>query len=608
MASEREVFDFSGWATRHNIRCSDGRTIRHGAFKDNDGDIVPLLYQHNHNDPKAVIGHALLENRDEGVYAYCALNNSDEAISAKEAVRHGDIDSLSIYANKLKQNGGDVLHGNIREVSLVLHGANPGAFIDNIVQHGDTEVFDDCGEIYNGEMIDTETEYELVDKLEHAEDGNSGDDEETIKDVFDAMSDKQKAVVYFMVQQATAQAKGGEVKQSEEGGNTDMRQNVFDQSVEGAKSEELKHMEELKAKFPDIMDDLKKHRYQNLNDAIIAHAEELGMTLSHEDLTYGIKKDIDWLYPDPEEMNTPPGFIKRDDSWVGDFMGKVKKSPFSRLKATFADITALEARAKGYAKKGQKKKEEVITLMKRTTQPTTIYKKQKFDRDDIVDITSFDILAWIRSEMDMMLKEEVARAALVGDGREGGNEDKIDENCIRPIFTDDDLYSIKDVIMKDEDETGATLAQKIIDEAVRSRKDYEGTGTPTMYLTEDLLSEMLLLKDGVGRRLYPTIEQLATAMRVSKIQTVPVMENQKYTGKESGAFAGNNAKELTLQAIIVNPNDYVLGSTRGGQSTFFEQFDIDFNQQKYLLETRLSGSLMKPKTAIVIATKEYEAV
>lgn len=576
-----EIFDFSGWATRHNLRCSDGRTIRNGAFKDQDGDIVPLIYAHNHNDPAAVIGHALLENRDEGVYAYCALNDSDGARAAREAVKHGDLDSLSIYANNLQQSGGDVLHGCIRELSLVLHGANPGAFIDNVVQHGDQMIYNNEGWIYNGEMIDHETLYERVPILEHED--KEDDSERTIKDVFDEMTEEQKAVVYFMAGEAEKKAKEdmkSEAKHSGIEGDDTMKRNVFDQSV-NATDPAIQHgMSEMVAHKSDIFKDAKK--LGSMKEAVLSHAEE-----------YGIK-DINWLFPEDKNVNVPPEWIKRDDSWVAAFIGAVKKVPFSRIKTMFADVTEDEARAKGYTK-GKKKIEEVFKLLKRSTEPTTIYKKQKLDRDDVIDITDFDVVAWMKQEMDFMLDEELARAILIGDGRSAVAEDKIAEDHIRPIWKDDDLYTIKAQIEPKADATEDDRARAFIRQAVKARRNFKGTGTPTLYTTEEMLSDMLLLEDATGRRLYDDVNKLATAMRVRAIVTVEVMENQ--TREQTGT-------NYDLAGIIVNPADYVLGATRGGEKNFFDDFDIDYNQMIYLLETRRSGALVKPHSAIAIEFKQ----
>ncbi len=600
MASKRKIFDFTGWATRHNIRCSDGRTIKKDAFKDDDGSVVPLIWQHNHDDPAAVIGHALLENRDEGVYAYCALNSSEKGLAAKEAVKHGDITALSIFANHLQQSGGDVLHGEIREVSLVHHGANPGAFIDNVMIHGDMNVYQEEGFIYNGELLDTETQYELV----HADDDTDDEDDEdvetsekTVQEVYDEMTDEQKAVAVYIANQVAENLKGEkkETKTEEndsaehsdiEGGNNDMRQNVFDKTMD-SNDESIKHAEFIRTEFPKIIEDAKNHRYPTLKDSFLAHQKD-----------YGIKDNVSWLFPDYKTDDLPPQFIKRDDDWVSVFLNAARKSPFSRIKSIFADITKEEARAKGYVT-AAKKVDEVIELAQRTTEPTTIYKKQKLDRDDIIDITDFDVLRWLKMEMDMLLKEELARACLISDGRSSISADKIKETNIRPISKDDELYTIKvefkpTAEMKDKNEV---IYSTLIDEILRGRKGYKGTGNPIFFTTEDVLTEMLLLKDGVGRRLYKDQNELATALRVSRIVTVEPMEN---------TFTDPDTNKKRLVGVIVNPVDYQIGATRGGQTTFFEDFDIDFNQQKYLLETRCSGALIRAKSAIAVIIDETD--
>lgn len=578
-----EKFDFSGWATRHNLRCSDGRTIRNGAFEHQDGDVVPLIWAHNHDNPASVIGHALLESHDEGMYAYCALNNSDGGKAAKEAVKHGDVDSLSIYANNLQQNGGDVMHGDIRELSLVLHGANPGAFIDNVVQHGDQMFYHEEGWIYNGERIDSDTEYYLRHEDDEEEDDATSGSERTIKDVFDDMTEEQKAVVYFMAGEAEKKAKEetkSEAKHSGIKGDDTMKYNVFDQSS-GANDAELQHGMTMFRKDKDaIFAEAKKTG--SLRDVILAHAEDYGV------------KDIEWLFPDAKNMTVPPEWIKRDDSWVASFVGGMKKVPFSRIKTMFADITEDEARAKGYIK-GKQKKDEVFTLLKRTTEPTTIYKKQRLDRDDLIDITEFDVVAWLKTEMNIMVDEELARAALIGDGRMSSSDDKIPEDHIRPIWKDEDLYTIKAAIDVAPDATDDDKAKAFIRQAIKARIGYKGSGNPTLYTTEEMLTNMLLLEDGVGRKLYNTESELATALRVRQIVTVEVMERQTREG-DAGAT-------MTLAGIIVNPADYVLGATRGGEKNFFDDFDLNFNQMIYLMETRRAGALVKPHSAIAIEFK-----
>ena len=573
-----ERFDFSGWATRNDLKCSDGRTIRKDAFKDNNGQKVPLVWNHQHNEPFNVLGHALLENRDEGVYAYCAFNDTEAGQNAKRLVEHGDVSALSIYANQLKQHGGDVIHGSIREVSLVLAGANPGAFIDSIICHG--EESEEEAIIYTGEDISlSHSDNEEIKEEKPMEDTKKVEnktDNKTVKDVFDTLTEEQKTVVYALIGQALESA--GETDDNDENDEYDdeednnMKHNVFDQD-EMMQGNVLSHSD-----MEEIFSDAK--RTGSLKESFLAHAEG----------TYGIDA-IDTLFPEPKSMNTPPDFIKRDTNWVAGVINGVHHTPFSRIKSMFANITEDEARAKGYIK-GKLKKEEVFTLLKRTTTPTTIYKKQKLDRDDIIDITDFDVVAWIKSEMRMMLDEEIARAILVGDGRLTSDDDHINEANIRPIWKDDDLYTIKTKITVGASATDDDKAKAVIKAAVKSRKNYKGSGNPVLYTTEDFLTNCLLLEDTQGYRLYKSEQDVATAMRVSRIVTVPVMENLTRTDSES--------KERTLVGIIVNLNDYNVGADKGGAVNMFDDFDIDYNQQKYLMETRCSGALIKPYSAIAL--------
>ena len=571
-----ERFDFSGWATRNNLKCSDGRTIRKDAFKDNNGQKVPLVWNHQHNDPLNVLGHALLENRDEGVYAYCSLNDTEAGQNAKRLIEHGDVSALSIYANQLKQHGGDVIHGSIREVSLVLAGANPGAFIDSIICHG--EESEEEAIIYTGEDIylshaDNE-EMKEEKPMEDTKKVENKTDNKTVKDVFDTLTEEQKTVVYALIGQALESAGKTDDDNDEYDDEEDnnMKHNVFDQD-EMMQGNVLSHSD-----MEEILSDAK--RTGSLKESFLAHAEA----------TYGIDQ-IDTLFPEPKSMNTPPEFIKRDMNWVAGVINGVHHTPFSRIKSMFANITEDEARAKGYIK-GKLKKEEVFTLLKRTTTPTTIYKKQKLDRDDIIDITDFDVVAWIKSEMRMMLDEEIARAILVGDGRLTSDDDHINETNIRPIWKDDDLYTIKTKITVGAAATDDDKAKAVIKAAVKSRKNYKGSGNPVLYTTEDFLTNCLLLEDTQGYRLYKSEQDVATAMRVSRIVTVPVMENLTRTDSES--------KERTLVGIIVNLNDYNVGADKGGAVNMFDDFDIDYNQQKYLMETRCSGALIKPYSAIAL--------
>ena len=569
-----ERFDFSGWATRNNLKCSDGRTIRKDAFKDNNGQKVPLVWNHQHNEPFNVLGHALLENREEGVYAYCAFNDTEAGQNAKRLVEHGDVSALSIYANQLKQHGGDVIHGSIREVSLVLAGANPGAFIDSIICHG--EESDEEAIIYTGEDISlSHADNEEIKEEKPMEDTKKVENKtenKTVKDVFDTLTEEQKTVVYALIGQALESAGvTDENDENDDEEDNNMKHNVFDQD-DMMKGNVLSHSD-----MEEIFSDAK--RTGSLKESFLAH-----------NATYGIDQ-IDTLFPEPKSMNTPPEFIKRDTNWVAGVINGVHHTPFSRIKSMFANITEDEARAKGYIK-GKLKKEEVFTLLKRTTTPTTIYKKQKLDRDDIIDITDFDVVAWIKSEMRMMLDEEIARAILVGDGRLTSDDDHINETNIRPIWKDDDLYTIKTKITVSASATDDDKAKAVIKAAVKSRKDYKGSGNPVLYTTEDFLTNCLLLEDTQGYRLYKSEQDVATAMRVSRIVTVPVMENLSRTDSES--------KTRNLVGIIVNLNDYNVGADKGGAVNMFDDFDIDYNQQKYLMETRCSGALIKPYSAIAL--------
>lgn len=567
-----ESYDFSGWATRNNLRCSDGRTILKDAFKTNDGQTVPLVWNHQHNESYNVLGHALLENRDDGVYAYCTLNDTDAGKNAKLLVKHGDISALSIYANQLKQQGGKVLHGAIREVSLVLAGANPGAFIDSIMSHG--EETDEEAIIYTGENIslyhaDTPpvTNKKEDEELKMADQTtNKPESEETVADVFNTLSEKQKTVVYAMIGQALEDA-GATDGEPTEGGNENMKHNVFDQE-EFYDDTTLSHSE-----MEAIISDAK--RYGSLKDSVLAH----GIT------------DINYLFPDAQTMDNTPGFITREQTWVNKVMSGVHNTPFSRIKSIFANLTEAEARAKGYIK-GKQKVEEVFGLLKRTTTPTTIYKKQKLDRDDVVDITDFDVVAWLKTEMRLMLDEEIARAVLIGDGRLSSSDDKINEQNIRPIWKDDDLYTIKQVVNVTSTATADQKAKAFIQAAVRARKNYKGSGNPTLYTTEDKLTDCLLMEDTTGRVIYESVDKLATALRVKEIVTVPVMEGQTRTD--------SNSKTRTLAGIIINLSDYNIGADKGGAVNMFDDFDIDYNAQKYLIETRCSGALTVPYSAIAL--------
>ena len=557
-------YDFSGWATKNNLRCSDGRTILKDAFKHNDGQTVPLVWNHQHNDPLNVLGHALLENRESGVYAYCTFNDTEAGKNAKMLVEHGDVTALSIYANQLRQKGGNVEHGVIREVSLVLAGANPGAFIDSILRHG--EASDEEGVIYTGEMLvlahaDEEPKEEMKE-----EDKEVDKKEKTVQDVVDSMTEEQRNVMYALIGQAL---EGQNVEHSniENGGEDEMKHNVFENENVKENNDVLTHAEE-----EAILRDAK--RYGSLRESCLQH----GIT------------NIDaagYLFPEYQNLNKEPDFIQRDMGWVSKVMAGVHRTPFSRIKSLQANITEDEARALGYIK-GKQKKEEVFTLLKRTTDPQTVYKKQKLHRDDVLDITDFDVVAFIKREMRMMLEEEIARAILIGDGRLTSSDDHISDQHIRSIANDDALYAIHHQVTPAA-ETPEALAKAMIRESLRARKDYKGSGEPTLFCSESVLTEMLLLEDANGRIIYDSVAKLATAMRVKEIVTVPVMEDAK-----------NNAKDKSILGIIVNLRDYNVGADKGGAVSMFEDFDIDYNAQKYLIETRCSGALTKPYSAIVL--------
>lgn len=589
-----EKFDFSGWATRNDLKCSDGRVIRKDAFKGNDGQKVPLVWNHQHNEPFNVLGHALLENRSEGVYAYCTFNNTDSGQQAKNLVEHGDVCALSIYANQLKQQGHDVLHGAIREVSLVLAGANPGAFIDSVIKHG--EQSDEEAIIYTGEDIclshsdegtASESDSDQKDEsasISHASDekkDEKSDSEETVADVFNTLSEKQKTVVYAMIGQALEENGSDEPEDKNdddsEGGNKTMKHNVFDQDAQN--QENVLSHDAMNA----IIGDAK--RFGSMKESFLQHKAD-----------YGIDQ-IDYLFPDEKNVTNTPIFIQRDTSWVQKFMGAVHHTPFSRIKSMFADITEDEARAKGYIK-GKLKKEEVFSLLKRTTVPTTIYKKQKMDRDDVIDITDFDVIAWLKTEMRMMLNEEIARAGLVGDGRLASSDDKINEQNMRPIWTDSDLFTIKASFTVSGSATEDDKAKAFIRACIKARKDYKGSGKPTLFTTEDVLTDCLLLTDEMGRDLYESVDKLATKLRVKEIVTVPVME-----GLTRNGTGDDSSSTYNLYGIIVNPADYNIGADKGGAVNMFDDFDIDYNQQKYLIETRCSGALIRPYSAISVEMK-----
>ena len=658
---KRATYDFSGWATRNDLKCSDGRTIRKDAFKHNDGQTVPLVWNHDHNDPMNVLGHALLENREEGVYAYCSFNNTAAGNNARQLVQHGDVTALSIYANQLKQYGTDVVHGAIREVSLVLAGANPGAFIDAVLEHGEISedsaiIYNDIEELYlehatvggdedlpapvevkeepvqkpkkQAKVKEQPKEEELKhddeeEALEHAEAEDEEDDGETVADVFNTLSEKQKTVVYALIGQAIEDAKGGksvehgdydeeviEHADGEDDGETvadvfntlsEKQKKVvyalIGQAIDDAKAGKTKSNDEDEESEGEEM----KHNVfdtEERNDVtVLSHSEmqeifadaKRSGSLKDAVLSHGIE-NIEYLFPDAKNLNTPPEFIKNPDDWVKKVMSGVHHTPFSRIKSMFADITEADARAKGYIK-GHRKIEEVFGLLKRVTTPTTVYKKQKIDRDDAIDITDFDVVAWLKAEMRMMLDEEIARAILVGDGRNPSSEDKINEQCIRPIWTDDELYTVKKALSVASNATDDAKAKAFIRAAVKARKQYRGSGNPTLFTTEDVLTDCLLMEDQTGRIIYDTMDKLATTLRVKEIVTVTPMED---------LYREEGGKTYSLLGIIVNLNDYNVGADKGGAVNMFDDFDIDYNAQKYLIETRCSGALIRPYSAIAL--------
>lgn len=561
-------YDFAGWATRNDIKCADGRTIRRDAFKNCDGKIVPIVWNHNHDGPEYVLGHGLLRNLPEGVRVYGLLNNTSSGETAKACLMSGDINGLSIYANQLKQTRSkDVLHGNIREVSLVLAGANPGAYIDDIVVHSDESdegyvdgeafIFSEGLELFHAEPKQPESDDKKEDSTV-AESTKTTDKEKTVGDVFDELTEEQKQVVYAIIGKAIEDATGESSKE-----DTDVSHNVFENDND---QNSMKHSDDvIQAAIAD------GKRYGSMRDSFLAH---------------GIN-DIEWLFPEDRTLDVPPRIIDNDQGWVSTVMNGVHHVPFSRIKSMFADLTEDDARAKGYIK-GNYKKEQVFSLLKRSTAPTTVYKKQRMDRDDIIDITSFDVVAWLKSEMRTKLNEELARAILIGDGRLASSDDKINEGNIRPIFNDDDLFTIKcQVAVKSADDTD-TRTKAAIRAIIKSRKDYKGSGNPTFFTSEDMLTDMLLLEDEIGHPLYADEAALARKLRVNRIVTVPQMEN--FNGSKGGAFVG----------LIVNLSDYTVGADKGGAVNTFDDFDINYNQQVYLIETRCSGALTVPYSAIAV--------
>ena len=580
-------YDFSGWATRNNIECSDGRTIMKDAFKDNDGQKVPLVWNHQHDDPNEVLGHALLENRDEGVYAYCKFNDTESGQTAKSLVLNGDVDKLSIYANKLKSNMNQVIHGCIREVSLVLAGANPGAYIDSVVVHADGAEDEEEGTIYTDEQISVNVEHSEK-KSEEKEEMKMNDNsemkhaetetgEKTVQEVFDTLTEEQKEVVYAIIGEAVEEAKNdaGDEDEGEEEGEENMKHNVFDN--DNNREDVLAHSEFVKSAIADAK------KYGSMRESFIAHAEEAG-------LEWNANNDFSPLFPDATNINREPVMVEKDNSWVAKVMAQVKHSPFSRVKNTLGRMDETTARAKGYIK-GSKKANIQMAVLNRVTTPTTVYIKNDIDRDDVIDITDFDVVAWQKKEMRKQLDKELALAMLLGDGRDVSDQYKINEQNIRPVVSDDDLYTIKYTVKEGVDYKNAgtshsendSLAKGIIRAALKARKEYKGSGRPTFYTTEDCLTDMLLIEDQNGRVIYDSIDKLATALRVNEIVTIPEMESRK-----------------DIYGIIVNINDYTEGADKGGSANMFDDFDIDYNQMKYLMETRMSGALTQPYSAIVL--------
>jgi len=592
---DKKDFDFCGWASRNNIKCSDGRVIKKDAFKDQNGKKVPLVWNHDHQSAENVLGHAILENREEGVYTYCSFNDQEQANIAKGLVQHGDITSLSIYANKLKQNGSDVIHGCIREVSLVLAGANPGAYIENVLEHGETD--SNSAKIFNSseELIMSEDYQEpnnlkqsdntniegdkVVDEekdktpdLNHADkEVKKEDDKETINDVINTMTDKQKDVMYAMV--ALALDEQNEPKKEEKEGDKNMKHNAFDKDNNKNNNENvITHSEIL-----EIIAEAKKSG--SLKDAALAHSIE----------------DITVLFPEVQAVGNVPSTISTNKEWVSKIMSSVSKSPFSRIKSLTMDITAESARAKGYVK-GSQKVEEVIRALKRTTTPATIYKLQKIDRDDVIDITDFDVVLYLKSEMRAKLDEELARAFIIGDQRSESDEAKINSTNIRPVLGDDVMYTVPRVLEKDDNATSAEFAKSFIIDIIRARKLYKGSGNPTLYTTEDMLTEMLLIEDTTGRAIYDTIDKLTTKLRVKEIVTIPQMDDAIRRNDEE-------TYDYKCLGILVNMNDYVVGASKGGQVAFFDDFDLNFNKYEYLIETRCCGALTVPYSAISFEQK-----
>ena len=572
----KETFDFSGWATRNDIKCSDGRTIRKNAFKHCDGQTVPLVWNHNHTDADNVLGKALLENRNEGVYAYCSFNGTENGKNAKELVKHGDIVSLSIYANQLKQNGGDVIHGAIKEVSLVLAGANPGAKIENVMAHG--ELDEESATIWNGVTelkLDVDVDTDAISHADAQEEPAKKEDseegkEETIADVYNTLTEKQKLVVNALIGAALEEKAENDDQEEDE----KMKHNAFEQTNE-IETNVLSHSD-----LVDVIADAKKTG--SLKDAYIAKCNEKEVDLQHS------INNLDVLFPEVKAINNTPVTINDDTNWVAKVMGGVHHTPFSRVKMMAFDITGEEARARGYIK-GNKKEEEVIGALRRETSPQTVYKLQKLDRDDIIDVTDFDVVAYIKNEMRGKLDEEIARAVLIGDGRSSASKDKINPLHIRPILGDDPTYVVSKQLKRDASADEYEFAKQFIKAVIKSRKEYKGKGNPTLFCTEDLLTDMLLIEDLNKRVVYDTMDKLKTALRVVDIVTVPCFENQtRKVGEQN----------LKLMAILVNLSDYNIGADKGGAVSMFDDFDINFNKYEYLIETRCSGAMVQPYGAV----------
>lgn len=602
------LYDCEGWATKNNLECSDGLIIRKDAFRVDNGKKVPLVWNHQHNAVADVLGHAVLENRDEGVYAYCSFNNTSGGRDAKEAVQHGDVTALSIWANNLHQVGNEILHGVIREVSLVLAGANPGAFIESVLSHGDPMgEGEDEGIFYTNEGIflcHGEVKKDDPEKKEEGKmDGQEPEKKElekkeggkTVQQVLNGMTDEQKAAVGIIVEQAVKDAKkesGGEEPPKEKKEDNEMKHNMFE-GRQPAKAISHSDMEQILSDAKRL-GSLKEAVNSHIENGVLSHSiDTTGMETAKGKQKYGFN-DPSMLFPDYKAMNNQPEWISRNMDWVTKLMSRVHHTPFSRIKSMYANITEDEARARGYIK-GKLKKEEVFTTLKRTTDPQTIYKKQKLDRDDIIDITDFDVVSWIKAEMRLMLDEEIARAILIGDGRQSDSDDKIKEDHIRPVAKDVPLFNTVIKVSVPANADDATIAKETIKAIIRGRKHFKGSGKPDFWTTEDVTTEMLLLEDQIGHAIYKTEAELATKLRVNEIIPVEPMEGQTISIME-----GITTKQYPLLGVIVNMADYNIGADKGGEVNLFDDFDIDYNQQKYLIETRISGALVKPFSALTI--------